>query len=169
MKITILTLFPKFFDDFLKTSITKKIIDKNILEVEVVNFRDFSKEKNYSVDDYQYGGGNGMVLMLQPIVDCLKHYRTADSYVVLLTPQGNTYKQTKAIEYAKKQHLILICGHYEGFDERILNYIDEELSIGDYILTNGEIPAMIITDSVSRLLDGAIQKGSLDVESFDNN
>jgi tRNA (guanine37-N1)-methyltransferase len=168
MKITILTLFPEIFNDFIKTSIVKRIIAKELVEIEVVNFRDFSDDKNKRVDDYQFGGGGGMIIKLQPIVAAIKKYRTKNSKVILLSPQGKQFKQKIAQSYSKQKHLILICGHYEGFDERIENYIDEQISIGDYVLTGGEIPAMVIVESTIRLLDGAISKQSLESESFSN-
>jgi tRNA (guanine37-N1)-methyltransferase len=169
MNITILTLFPNLFNDFLSNSIVKNIISKKIVNIKIVNFRDYSKQKNKQVDDYQYGGGGGMVLMLQPIVDAIKAQRTKDTRVILLCPQGKPFKQNKAVSLSKEKDIILICGHYEGFDERILNYVDEVISIGDYILTGGEIPAMVVIESVIRLLDQAINKKSLESESFDNN
>ncbi|MDE7434187.1 MAG: tRNA (guanosine(37)-N1)-methyltransferase TrmD, partial [Mycoplasmoidaceae bacterium] len=169
MRITILTLFPKMFDGFLNESIIANAIKSKKVKVDIVDFREFSKDKHKKVDDYQYGGGSGMVLMLQPIVDCIRAYKKKDSHVVLLSPQGKQYKQTKAKQLLKYKHLILIAGHYEGFDERITHYIDEIISIGDYVLTGGEIPAMAIADSVIRLIDGVISKGSLDSESFTSN
>jgi tRNA (guanine37-N1)-methyltransferase len=169
MNITILTLFPNLFNDFLSNSIVKNIISKKIVNFKIVNFRDYSTQKNKQVDDYQYGGGGGMVLMLQPIVDAIKAQRTKNTRVILLCPQGKPFKQNKAVSLSKEKDIILICGHYEGFDERILNYVDEVISIGDYILTGGEIPAMVVTEAIIRLLDQAISKKSLESESFDNN
>lgn len=169
MQITILTLFPKMFDGFLSESIIANAIKSKKVKVNIVNFREFSKDKHKKVDDYQYGGGSGMVLMLQPIVDCLKSVQTKDSHVILLSAQGKKYNQTKAKQLLKYKHLILIAGHYEGFDERIIHYVDEVISIGDYVLTGGEIPAMAISDSIIRLIDGVITKGSLDSESFNDN
>ncbi|MDR2821405.1 MAG: tRNA (guanosine(37)-N1)-methyltransferase TrmD [Mycoplasmataceae bacterium] len=169
MKITILTLFPKIFDNFLETSIIKNIIKDKIATIKIVNFRDYSKQKNKQVDDYAYGGGAGMVLMLQPLVDAIKDNKTKNTKVILLSPQGIPYKQQHARTLAKEKDIILIAGHYEGFDERINNYVDEVISIGDYILTGGEIPAMVIVESVVRLLENGISKQSLDSESFDNN
>jgi tRNA (guanine37-N1)-methyltransferase len=169
MKIKILTLFPQVFQGFITTSMVKKIIEKKIAEIEVINFRDYSKENNKSVDDYQIGGGGGMVLALQPIIDCLKANRTKKTKVFLLTPQTQPYTQQQAQELSKYEEIILICGHYEGFDERIENYIDGSISIGDYILTGGEIPAMVVVESVIRLLDGALTKTSLETESYTQN
>ncbi|GHU31689.1 tRNA (guanine-N(1)-)-methyltransferase [Bacilli bacterium] len=169
MKITVLTLFPKLFDNFLNESIVKRIISKKIAQIEIVDFREFSKDKTKRVDEYQYGGGPGMVIQLPPVVAAIRKYQTKGTKVILLSPQGQTYNQSKATQYAKCKHLILIAGHYEGFDERILNYVDEVISVGDYVLTGGEIPAMTIIESVIRLLDHAINNESLHEESFTNN
>ena len=168
MKISILTLFPNMFDGFLNESIIKRAIDKKLVEVEIINFRDFSKLNNNQVDDTPYGGGAGMVLMCEPIFDAIESIRTKDSLVVMLTPEGKKYDESIAKSFAKIKHLILLCGHYEGFDERIKTIVDMEISIGDYILTGGEIPAMAISDSVIRLLDGVISKESLEFESFND-
>ena len=157
------------FDGFLSESIIKRAISNNHIEVEIINFREFSKEKNTHVDDYQYGGGAGMVLMLQPIIDCLKQIKTSQSKVILLSPQGKTLSQSTVKQLTNlSDHLILICGHYEGFDERINHYIDMSISIGDYILTGGEIPAMVIMDAIIRLRDQVINPLSLQNESFDD-
>ncbi|MDR1850859.1 MAG: tRNA (guanosine(37)-N1)-methyltransferase TrmD [Mycoplasmataceae bacterium] len=169
MKITILTLFPQLFNEFLKNSIVKNIIEKKVATIKIVNFRDYSKQKNKQVDDYQYGGGGGMVLMLQPIVGAIKANKTKNTKVILLSPQGQPFKQAKAVSLSKEKDIMLICGHYEGFDERILNYVDESISIGDYVLTGGEIPAMVISEAVVRLLENGISKKSLESESFNNN
>lgn len=168
MKITILTLFKEQFDTFANTSIIKRAIEKKIVELEVVNFRDFSADRLKRVDDAPYGGGAGMILKLQPIVDCLKCYKQENSKVFLLSAKGKVYNQKMAHELANMEHIILICGHYEGIDERILHYIDGEICIGDYILTGGEIPAMVVADSIIRLLDGTINSLSLKDESFEN-
>lgn len=169
MKIDILTLFPAMFDGFLNSSIIKRAIDKKIVEINVHDIRDFSKDKNHKVDDYGYGGGAGMVLMPQPVVDAIEAYKKEDSIVILMCPQGKQYKQENAFQLRNNKHIIIVCGHYEGFDERIRKYCDIEFSIGDYILTGGEIPAMAITDSITRLLDGVIEKESYTNESFNNN
>lgn len=168
MKIDILTLFPSMFDGFLNSSIIKRAIDKKIVEINVHDIRDYSKDKNHKVDDYGYGGGAGMVLMPQPVVDAIEAYKKEDSLVILMCPQGKKYDQKQAFELKNEKHIIIVCGHYEGFDERIRKYCDLELSIGDYVLTGGEIPAMAITDSVTRLLDGVIEKESYLNESFNN-
>ncbi|MBO6094653.1 tRNA (guanosine(37)-N1)-methyltransferase TrmD [bacterium] len=166
MKITVLTLFPEFIQPLLNFSIIKRAIERKLIQVDIINFRKFSKDKNKRVDAYQIGGGEGMVLRLEPIVECLNSLNKG--YKVLLTPQGKTLNQKKVVSLAKQKHLILICGHYEGFDERISHFIDEEISIGDYVLTNGEIPALILIDAVSRLVDGVIKKESYLNESFEN-
>ena len=169
MKIDILTLFPHMFDGFLNESIMKRAIDNNKVSINVYDIRTYSKDKHKKVDDYGYGGGQGMVLMPQPIFDAVNDLKTDDSYVILMTPQGIKYNQKKAYELSYKKHLIIICGHYEGFDERIRTLADIELSIGDYVLTGGELASMVITDSVVRLLDGVINKDSHIYDSFHNN
>ena len=148
MKIDILTLFPHMLEGFLNESIIKRSINKNLVEINLINFRRFSKLNNSQVDDTPYGGGAGMVLRCEPIFECLDTIRTPDSTVILVTPDGQTYNQKMAQELRLKKHLIIICGHYEGFDERIRTLCDLEISIGDYILTGGELAAGIITDSV---------------------
>ena len=169
MKIDILTLFPKMFEGFLNESIIKRAIEKKLVEINIINFRDFSKLNNSQVDDTPYGGGNGMVLMVEPIALAIDSIKKNNSKVILMCPQGKTFTEKKALELKEEQHLILVCGHYEGFDERVRNFVDEEISIGDYILTGGEIPAMAISDSIIRLLDGVIKKESYLEESFSNN
>lgn len=169
MKIDILTLFPNMFSGFLTESIIKRAIDKKIVEINVHNFRDYSKDPHNKVDDTPYGGGAGMVLMCQPIFDCIKSLRDDSSLVIMLTPEGKTYNQKVAINLTKYKHLIILCGHYEGFDERIKTICDMFISVGDFILTGGEIPSMLIVDSVVRLLDGVIDKESLESESFNSN
>ena len=169
MKIDILTLFPSMFDGFINESIIKRAIEKNLVEINIYNFRDYSTDPHKKVDDYPYGGGEGMVLMPQPIYDCVESIKTPSSYVILMTPQGVKYNQKMAYEFTNKKHIIIICGHYEGFDERIRNLADIEISIGDFVLTGGEIPAMAVSDSIIRLLDGVIQKESSTNDSFNNN
>lgn len=169
MKIDILTLFPEMFEGFINTSIIKRAIDKEIIQINLINFRDYSPLNNKQVDDTPYGGGAGMILRCEPIFECLDSMDTEDAYTILLSPEGTKYKQDVAKRLKEHKHLIIICGHYEGFDERIKTRVDEVISIGDYILTGGEIPAMAITDSVARLLPGVITKTSLDEESFNDN
>ena len=150
MKITILSLFKEQFDSFANTSIIKRAIDKKLVELEVINFRDFSTDRLKRVDDAPYGGGAGMIIKLQPILDCINTIKTEKSKIYLLSAKGNVYNQTIAHELSKEEHIILICGHYEGVDDRILCYIDGEICIGDYILTGGELAAMVVADSIIR-------------------
>ena len=169
MKITILTLFPEMFDGFLTNSIIKRAIAKGLVEVKIVNIRDYTTDKYGRVDSAPVGGGAGLIMKCQPVLDCLKSVRTENSHVILLSPRGKTYNQSRARDFAKNyEHLIIICGHYEGTDERINKYVDELVSIGDYILTGGEIGAEIISDSIIRLLDGVIAPESIVDESFEN-
>ena len=169
MRIDILTLFPKMFDGFLSESIIKRAIDKEKVKINIIDIRDYTPYKNNQVDDYQFGGGGGMIMMCEPVFNAVESVRTKDSHVILLTPRGKTYNEKKAKELKELKHLIIICGHYEGFDERIYSLADSLVSIGNYILTGGEIPAMAITDSVVRLLDGVITSTSLETESFNDN
>ena len=169
MKIDILTLFPEMFEGVFSESIIKRAIDEKIIEINLVNFRDYTTDPHKKVDDTPYGGGAGMVLTCQPIFDCVKALKTDDSKVILLTPSGIPYKQKNAYELSKEKHLIIICGHYEGFDERIRTIVDEEISIGDYVLTGGEIPSMILVDSITRLIPGVITEESHIDDSFNNN
>ena len=169
MKIDILTLFPNMFNGFKDESIIKRAIDSKKVSINTINFRDFATNKHKKVDDTPYGGGSGMVLMCQPIFDAVNSIKKENSKVVLLSPQGKKFNQKKAYELSKEEHLILICGHYEGFDERIKTLADEIISVGDFVLTGGEIPAMLIADSIIRLLPGAITNESLESESFNEN
>jgi tRNA (guanine37-N1)-methyltransferase len=166
MKITILTLFPEMFESFLSNSIIKRALAKGVVSVECKNIRDYTKDKYGRTDTPPIGGGAGLIEKCQPIVDAIKDVKTPSSHVVLFSARGTTYNEKKAKEFAKLDHLILVCGHYEGVDERVNAYCDELLSIGDYILTGGEVPAMAVSDSVIRLLDGAIASESLVDESF---
>ena len=168
MKITILTLFPEMFDGFLTNSIIKRAIGKKVVKVKIVNIRDYTKDKYGRVDTPPIGGGAGLILKCQPIVDALKKNTSKKSKTLLLSPRGKTYTQETAKKLAKKEEIVLLCGHYEGIDERVNNYVDELVSVGDYVMTGGEIGAMAIADSVIRLLDGAITDISLDEESFED-
>ena len=168
MKITILTLFPEMFEGFKNSSIIARAIGKGVVDIEAIDIRSFTKDKYGRVDTPPIGGGAGLIEKCQPIIDALNSIKTPDSRSVLFSPRGSTYNENKAKEYAKLEHLILVCGHYEGVDERVNNYVDELLSIGDYILTGGEIPAMAVADSVTRLLEGAITSISLVDESFND-
>lgn len=169
MRIDILTLFPSMFDGFLNESIIKRAREKGQVEINIVNFRDYSLDPHHKVDDTPYGGGAGMVLTPQPIMDAVDDLKTENSKVILMTPDGKRYNQEMAYDLSSEKHLIIICGHYEGFDDRIRSIVDIELSIGDYVLTGGEIPSMVITDSITRLLDGVIEKESHLNDSFNNN
>jgi len=169
MKIDILTLFPEMFTGFLSESIIKRAILNKYVEIEIHNIRDYSKDPHKKVDDYGFGGGDGMVLMPEPIYDAVDALKKEDTTVILMTPQGKPYKQKDAYNLSTLKHLLIICGHYEGFDERIRNIVDLEISIGDYILTGGELPCMIVIDSVTRLIDGVIAKESHLNDSFNNN
>ncbi len=169
MKIDILTLFPEMFETIFSHSIIKRAITEKKVEIEIHNFRDYSKDPHHKVDDTPYGGGCGMVLTCQPIFDCVESLKTKDSKVILLTPDGLPYKQKVAYELSKEKHLILICGHYEGFDDRIRTLCDYEISIGDYVLTGGELASMVLTDSIVRLLPGVIEEESHKNDSFNNN
>ena len=168
MKIDILTLFPEMFDGFLNTSIIKRARELGQVDIKVHNFRDYSLDKHGRVDDYPYGGGAGMVLMCEPIFRAVEDIKTEDSLVIMLSPSGKVFKQSLALDLSNEKHLILLCGHYEGFDERIKTIVDMELSIGDYVLTGGEVPAMVITDTITRLIPGVITSESLDSESFND-
>lgn len=168
MKISILTLFPEMFEGFTSNSIIKRAIGKGLVEIELVNIRDFTKDKYNRTDTPPVGGGAGLVQKAQPIVDALVSIKTPTSYSIIMSPRGKTYCQADAKRFSNLDHLIIVCGHYEGIDERVNSYCDESISIGDYILTGGEIPAMGISDSVIRLLNGAISSSSLEDESFNS-
>lgn len=171
MKISIITLFPQMFAGPFDYSIIKNAIDKKLVVINFVNLRDFGIGRHKLVDDKPYGGGTGMILKVDVVEKAIvkakdKNLSAKKQKVILLDPRGKTYDQKKAREFLKIQHLILVCGHYEGVDERIENYVDEKISIGDFILTGGEIPAMVITDSVARLLRGSLKKQATEIESF---
>ena len=169
MRITILTLFPEMFDGFLTNSIIKRAIGKKVVEVKIVNIRDYTKDKYGRVDTPPIGGGAGLIMKCQPIVDALKDVSLPSSTKIILSPRGTKFSQEKAANLSKKDDIILLCGHYEGIDERVNDYVDELVSIGDFVMTGGEIGAMAIADAVIRLLDGAITDISLDEESFNDN
>ncbi len=168
MKIDILTLFPEMFEP-IKQSIIGRAIEKELLEINIINIRDFSKDKHKKVDDTPYGGGAGMVIRPDVVYDAFKSVESKDAKIIYLSPKGNVLNQEKVKALSKEEHLILLCGHYEGIDERVLEEIvDEEISIGDYVLTGGEIPAMVLVDTVSRYVDGVISSESTEEESFSN-
>ena len=168
MKIDILTIFPNMFDGFINESIIKRAISSKKVEVNIIDFREYSSLNNKQVDDTIYGGGAGMLLMCDPIFKAIDDIRTDGSYIIIMSPEGNIYNQKKAMEYTKHKHLIIICGHYEGFDERIKTLADEIISVGEFVLTGGEIPSMLIADSIIRLLPGVINRESLESESFND-
>ena len=168
MRIDIITLFPNMFSGFTHESIIKRAIENGYVEVNIVNLRDYTLDKHLKVDDTPYGGGNGMVLACQPVFDCIKALRSDDSLVIMMTPQGQVYNQQMANSLAKKNHLILLCGHYEGFDERIRSIVDMEVSIGDFVMTGGDLASMVISDSIIRLLDGVIANDSHEFDSHQN-
>ena len=165
MKINFVTLFPNFYEPFKNESITKRAIEKGILEVNVIDFRDFSTDKHNKVDDIVYGGGQGMLLMVEPIDKALE---TTKGKRILLSPQGKPFTQAKAKELSQESEITFVAGHYEGFDERVRSLVDEEISIGDYVLTGGELPSMVIADAVVRLIPGVIKEESHIHDSFQN-
>ena len=164
MLIDIITIFPEMFQEVLNSSIVGRAQNKNLVKIKVHNLRDWTKDKHKTVDDKPFGGGAGMVMKVEIIDRALQSFKSG--YKILLTPQGKTFTQKAAAALSRKKHLILICGHYEGFDERIRSLVDEEISLGDYVLTGGEIPAMVMTDAVVRLIPGVIEAESLKDESF---
>ena len=169
MRIDIITVLPEMIEGFFNCSIMKRAQNKGLAEIHIHNLRDYTEDKYRRVDDYPFGGGAGMVLMCQPIFDAVNSLKESDTKVILTVPDGKILNQELSTDLSKFKHLIIICGHYEGFDERIRTIVDYEISIGKYILTGGELPSMVITDSVVRLLDGVINKESLQNESFNNN
>ena len=166
MKFDVLTLFPEMFET-LNQSILGKAQEKNLIDINLINIRDFSKDKHKKVDDTPYGGGAGMVMRADIVHDAYQSVKTPKTKLIYLTPQGKTLNQKKVEELSKEEHLVLLCGHYEGIDQRVIDKIvDEEISIGDYVLTGGEIPAMVLIDSVSRYIEGVIKNDSTKEESF---
>ena len=169
MKFDVLTLFPEMFQS-LNESIIGRAKEKELIEINLINIRDFSKDKHKKVDDTPYGGGAGMVLMPDVVYDAYSSVKDENAKVIYLSPQGKVLNQAKVKELSKENHLILLCGHYEGIDQRVLDEIvDEEISIGDYVLTGGELPAMVLIDSVSRYVEGVLSEDSTKEESFSNN
>ena len=158
MKIDYLTLFPEMFDGVLNHSILKRAQDKNIIEINTVNFRDYAENKHNQVDDYPYGGGQGMVLKPEPVFNAMQDLKRTDkTRVILMCPQGRPFSQAIAKELSEAEHIVFICGHYEGYDERIReNLVTDEISMGDYVLTGGELPAMTMTDAIVRLIPGVL-------------
>lgn len=169
MRIDILTLFPESFEP-LKQSIIGRAVEKNIIDINLINIRDFSKDKHKKVDDTPYGGGAGMVIRPDVVYDAYKGVYEPNAKVIYLSPQGKTLNQNIVQSLSKEEHLILLCGHYEGIDQRVIDEINpEEISIGDYVLTGGELPAMVLVDSVSRYVEGVLNEASIEEESFTNN
>jgi len=182
MKISIITLFPKMISSFFEESIVKKAKEKGLVEIELINLRDFAVDSYGTVDDRPYGGGAGMVLRIEPVYKAVQsvisnsqfliskqssNFQKPISKIILTSPKGRIFTQEKAKEYAKLDHLVIICGHYEGVDERVLNFVDEEVSLGDFVMTGGEITAAAITDAVCRLVPGVLKKDEASkIESF---
>jgi len=167
MKISIVTLFPKMIQGFFEESIVKRATDKQLVEIEFVNLRDFAVNDYGSVDERPYGGGAGMILRIEPIYKALKKIKVKKSHIILTSAKGRQFSQKKAIKYSKLQHLIIIAGHYEGIDERVLEYVDEEISLGDFVMTGGEITAAAMVDSIVRLIPGTLKKTqATQLESF---
>ncbi len=168
MKFDVLTLFPEMFES-LKTSIIGKAVEKKLIDINITNIRDFSEDKHKKVDDTPYGGGAGMIMKPDVVYRAYQSVKENNAKVIYLSPQGKTLNQQKVEDLSKESHLILLCGHYEGIDQRVLDKIvDEEISIGDYVLTGGEIPAMVLIDSVSRYVEGVLKQTSIQEESFSN-
>ena len=166
MKFDVLTLFPEMFEP-IKQSIIGRAVEKNLIDINITNIRDFSKDKHKKVDDTIYGGGAGMLIKPDVVYDSYNSIKTEKSKVIYMSPQGKVLCQKKVEELSKEEHLIILCGHYEGIDQRVLDMsVDEEISIGNYVLTGGEIPAMVLIDSVSRYVDGVITNESIEEESF---
>ena len=170
MLIDVLSLFPNMYDNFLTESIIKRALDSGKVQINIHNIRDYTVYSNNQVDDYPYGGGGGMVLMCDPIFRAIDTLKKEDTLVIMMTPSGKIFKEKIAYDLSKHHHIIILCGHYEGIDQRVIDEIvDEEISFGDYVLTGGELPSMVVMDSVIRLVDGVISKESLVSESFDDN
>lgn len=168
MKITILTLFKDMYDGFLNTSIIKRIIDKGIAEINIVDIRDYSNDKHRHVDDTPYGGGAGMLMKVDVVNAALNDNKTDNSYVLLTSPKAKPLTQEDLIRFSKLDDIVIVCGHYEGIDYRFEKYCDEKVSIGDYVLTGGELASMVLTDGILRLLDNSITAESLKEESYNN-
>jgi tRNA (guanine37-N1)-methyltransferase len=167
MKVSIITLFPAMISGFFSESIVKRAQEKGLVEIEVINLRDFSKDSYKTVDDKPYGGGVGMVMKVEPIAEAISSVKTANSRVVYPSAKGATFNQKKAKEYSKLKHLIILAGHYEGVDERVLSYVDEEVSLGDFVVTGGEIATVAITDAIVRLIPNVlVNEEATVIESF---
>jgi len=168
VRITVLTLFPEIVEAFFKSSIMAKAVEKGLIQYELINFREYTTDKHRTCDDYPYGGGAGMVLKAEPIAAALDALGTSEARVVFPSPSGRLFNQNLARELAGEAHLVLLCGRYEGVDQRIIDaYIDDEISIGDYVISSGEIASLVLIDGVYRLLEGVISSNSLEEESFE--
>ena len=168
MKITILSMFPESFESFLSFPVVKRAVDRSLLELEIVDIKKFAGGSFRHIDDSPCGGGPGMIMRMDTLMRALDSVRTPSSHVILLSPKGQQYTQKRARELSAAEHLIIVCGHYEGVDRRFEDHTDEMISLGDYILTGGELPAMCITDSIARLLKGALREGATSDESHEN-
>lgn len=169
MRIQVLTLFPEFIEEYFRTSIMARAVERGFVDPQVVNIRDFATDRHRSVDDAPYGGGSGMVLMPGPLADALDSVGAKEARVVYATPSGRPLTQEQARRLSREQRLVFICGRYEGIDQRVIDaYVDDEISIGDYVIASGELAVMVIVDAVFRLLEGVITRGSLEEESFEN-
>ena len=168
MKLSILTIFPELFESFLSSPIIKRAQEKGVAQIEIVDIKNFSGGSFRHIDDSPFGGGVGMIMRCGPILDALESVKSDGSLSLLFSPKGRRYEQSVAREYSRREHIIMICGHYEGVDARVEKHVDELISVGDYVLTGGELPAMTVVDSVVRLLDGVLRDGSADDESHEN-
>ncbi len=169
MRIDILSLFPEMFSP-LKESIIKRAVEDGKIEINIINIRDFANAPHYKCDDEPFGGGAGMVMLCEPLFRAIESVKTDKSRIIYMSPRGRVFNQSIAKEMSTEEHLIFICGHYEGIDQRVIDYFNiEELSIGDYVLTGGELPAMVVADSIIRLIPGVIREESTQDESFSNN
>ena len=168
MIVKILSIAPEEFDSFLKTPLIKRSVESSLLKLEIIDMRDYVKGSFRKVDDSPYGGSAGMILRCEPVINALKANRTEKSHVIIMDPIGKRFDQKKAHEFSEKEELIIICGHFEGFDARIYDYADEIISVGDYILRGGELPSMIVCEASMRLVEGSMKKESVSEESFEN-
>lgn len=168
MKLTVLTMFPEFFESFLSMPLTRRALEKGQAEIEIKDIKSYASGSFRHIDDSPYGGGKGMVIRCQPVLDALEDVKAENSVSILLSPKGKVLNQKKLREMSEKEHIILICGHYEGIDARVEKHIDEQLSIGDYVLSGGEAAALVVLDAITRLLDGVLREGSADDETHEN-
>ena len=168
MRFIILTTFPSMYESFLSSSIIARAIEKKLIEVNIVNIRDYTLDKNHRTDTPPIGGGAGLIMKCQPIVDALKASSSPNSKKIIMSPRGKVFNQKIALSLSKEEEIVILCGHYEGIDERVYSYFDEEISIGDYILTGGETASFVIIDAISRLVNGVINNDSIKEETFNN-